>query len=369
MESQFCSGNRTLFRLDLSGATDLLALGVERPVVNAALETTLPENLGTAFAVPILPVARSVVSNLAASGIGEGTGFAMAPSADGLLLATSDSYRLWERLPLAGGAIGGVCTSFLDFVALTSIGQFSLTPRSFDPSRQDAGLGLRNEPVLGLRQVTELLRAPTLSSDMVYAIDGGLARQVPGSPGFDESVAARDLVLDTTVFSDAAELQSDSRIGELQVSSLDGDSDGDGIFESIHAFGGRSLMTFDTELAVLSDTGDSVDRELRRRDPMGLARYEALAPTSGARGVRAIPVTPTDNQIVVAFPGAGLVAIFDGSNPASPRFVGILPSQVGAQPVDLAGFYATLVGGEFVEMVLVLDRGNGTVDVIRRGPF
>ncbi|MEM6572072.1 MAG: esterase-like activity of phytase family protein, partial [Planctomycetota bacterium] len=361
VEDGSCGGGRALVRFDLAGATDLLALGPDRPAVDAGLETTEPGELGTAFAVPIVPVRKTVLADLSAAGLTGVYGLSIASTGSGsqLAFATSDLHRV----ELTGGASGpgGVCSFFIDANPTASLGLVDIAPRSFDPSDLDGGFDPRSYPVAAFRQVASVVVPRTLGSPpTVYAVDGGLVRSVGGL--FEEAADARDRTLDTSVFPDPNALLADDAIGPLRVSALDGDVDGDGLDEVIRAFGGRSLLTLDEDLEVLHDSGHGLTRALFQRRPDLEARLEAAAPLAGIAPTSAV-LFSFDSMLAVGCEGAGTVAVFDPRSREAPVLLDLLELARGARPVDVEGFEWNVAPGDRRYVVLALDAENGTLDV------
>ncbi|MEM9383284.1 MAG: esterase-like activity of phytase family protein, partial [Planctomycetota bacterium] len=367
VEDGSCGGGRSLVRFDLAGATDLLALGPDRPAVDAGLETTEPCDLPTAFTVPIVPVQKTVLADLSAAGLTDAFGLSIADEGSGasLAYATNDLHRV----ELSGGGAGGgvVCSFLLDGSPATTLGLLDVAPRAFDPTGLDGGSELRNYPVSAFRQVTSVVSSRIFSQDpLVYAVDGGLVRDAVGS--FDEVAVARERTLDTTVFPKPAALLADDAIGPLRVSAVDGDPNGDGLDEAIRAFGGRSLLTLDEDLDVPYETGHGLTRALLRRRPDLEARLEAsaslagLAPTSAA-------MLGFDSILAVGCEGAGTVAVFDPRSREAPVLLDLLDLAPAARPVDVEGFDWDVAPGDRRHVVLALDAENGTLDVFTYRPF
>jgi 2',3'-cyclic-nucleotide 2'-phosphodiesterase/3'-nucleotidase/5'-nucleotidase len=78
--------------------------------------------------------------------------------------------------------------------------------------------------------------------------------------GYGEEARLGDLVLDATVFPNAAELQREENLGRLRVSTASTDTDGDGLVDRIAAFGGRSFSIWDAAGNLVFDSGDAIER-------------------------------------------------------------------------------------------------------------
>jgi hypothetical protein len=69
-----------------------------------------------------------------------------------------------------------------------------------------------------------------------------------------------DLNLDPKAFPNAAELQADEALGRLTVTTANGDTDGDGDFDELYAFGGRSFSIWDEQGELVYDSGDDLEQ-------------------------------------------------------------------------------------------------------------
>ncbi len=74
---------------------------------------------------------------------------------------------------------------------------------------------------------------------------------------FSEEARIKDLSLDTTAFADAATLKNNNAFGRLKVTKTLGDANGDGSYEQLFAFGGRSFSIMETTRSGLVQVFDS----------------------------------------------------------------------------------------------------------------
>jgi hypothetical protein len=79
-------------------------------------------------------------------------------------------------------------------------------------------------------------------------------------PGFREDVRLSTRNLDTTVFPDGADLKRTNNLGRLNVSSVDGDLDGDGDLDAIYSYGARSFSIRDAVGNLIFDSGDQLEQ-------------------------------------------------------------------------------------------------------------
>jgi 2',3'-cyclic-nucleotide 2'-phosphodiesterase / 3'-nucleotidase / 5'-nucleotidase len=114
-----------------------------------------------------------------------------------------------------------------------------------------------------------------------YHPDGFAAYQVAGeiflvsanegdpreSTAFVEEAQLRTLTLDAEVFPNAAVLQEERNLGRLRVSRVDGDLDGDGAFDAVFAYGGRSFAIWNGAGELVFDSGDELERIIAEAVP------------------------------------------------------------------------------------------------------
>ena len=135
---------------------------------------------------------------------------------------------------------------------------------SFDASDQAADVLLANWPVRGMRQPDAIaafdLPATLGGGRYVITANEGDAREYSA---FTEAVRLGDpaYVLDPTAFPQAALLKNASALGRLNVTNRLGDTDGDGDFDQVYAFGGRSFSILNANTgALVHDSGDLLER-------------------------------------------------------------------------------------------------------------
>ena len=154
----------------------------------------------------------------------------------------------------------------MQFTALRPLGyqDHGLPGFSFDASDQAADVLLANWPVRGMRQPDAIaafdLPAALGGGRYVITANEGDAREYSA---FTEAVRLGDpaYVLDPTAFPQAALLKNASALGRLNVTNRLGDTDGDGDFDQIYAFGGRSFSILNASTgALVHDSGDLLER-------------------------------------------------------------------------------------------------------------
>lgn len=135
---------------------------------------------------------------------------------------------------------------------------------AFDASDRDGGIRIHTAPVHGMRQPDTIACYRVNGRDYIVTANEGDPRNYPA---FNEQARVKDLTLDPAAFPDRDDLQQDERLGRLRVSAATGDTDNDGEYDHLHAFGSRSITIFDRVGNVISDTGSLFERTVARLDP------------------------------------------------------------------------------------------------------
>jgi hypothetical protein len=221
-----------LYRVDLTGAGDVRAL--ERGGL-AADAAALEALLGSHALVPVHKRVSFGVSN---PGADVGAGLAALPGGRVALLGGAGLELSSGRVGAASAPAPGAVLGVVSFD-----GQGGL-----DASDRDGTARLDRWPVLGAYMPDGIATLRAGGDDYFITANEGDTR------GYDVE-RLRDLELDPSRFPNAAALQSSASLGRLKVSSLDGDLDGDGDLDEVHAFGARSLSVWDRAGRLVFDTG------------------------------------------------------------------------------------------------------------------
>lgn len=158
-----------------------------------------------------------------------------------------------------------IATATITDILPLGLKDHSVTGRGLDPSDRDtsvnAGINIANWPVMGMYMPDTIASYSAGGKAFYVTANEGDARDYTGLTE-EVRVGASSYVLDPTVFPNAADLKAAANLGRLTVSSKTGDTDGDGDFDQIHVFGGRSFSIFDDAGALVFDSGDDLERRL-----------------------------------------------------------------------------------------------------------
>ena len=137
-----------------------------------------------------------------------------------------------------------------------------------DASDRDGGADIQTWPVQGLYTPDAIAAFERHGRTYLVTANEGDNREYGD---YEDVARVGDLALDPGAFPDAAALQADAALGRLEVSTADGDTDGDGDHDALYAFGGRSFSIWELgkrgELTLAFDSGDLIERTLAAEAP------------------------------------------------------------------------------------------------------
>ncbi|WP_339685210.1 choice-of-anchor I family protein [Gimesia maris] len=181
------------------------------------------------------------------------------------IAVSPDSKTAWVSLQEANAfAIIDLETSKLVDLVPLGYKDHSLPENAFDASNKDKKIQLRTWPVKGMYQPDAIYSFEVDGTAYVITADEGDHRDFDG---FSEKARVGDLKLDPKKFPNAKELQSPKALGRLMVTSSNGDADGDGLYEEIYCFGGRSFSIRSAEGQLIYNNGNEFERIIANRFP------------------------------------------------------------------------------------------------------
>jgi 2',3'-cyclic-nucleotide 2'-phosphodiesterase (5'-nucleotidase family)/endonuclease/exonuclease/phosphatase family metal-dependent hydrolase len=189
-----------------------------------------------------------------------------------------------------------------------------------DTSDEDGAIAIGPAPVFGLFQ-PDAIASYTAGGETFYVTaNEGDSR--------DEDVDIEDVALDPEAFPNADALQAEENLGALEISNIDGDTDGDGDFDQLFAFGARSFSIWDEAGNLVFDSADDFERITAEAFPDFFNSdndENSFDTRSDNKGPEPEGVTlgEIDGQ-TYAFVGlerVGGVMVYDVTNPYLPEFV------------------------------------------------
>ncbi|SHO62042.1 choice-of-anchor I family protein [Algoriphagus zhangzhouensis] len=127
---------------------------------------------------------------------------------------------------------------------------YSKKANVLDPSDKDDAIELGNWPLKTYFMPDAIVAYSVGNTDFLITANEGDAREYDG---FEEESRVEDLMLDETAFPNWEELQKKGNLGRYTATTISGDLDGDGDFDEIHGFGGRSFTIWNANGAMVND--------------------------------------------------------------------------------------------------------------------
>lgn len=162
-------------------------------------------------------------------------------------------------------AIGVLSLVSGTFVDILPLGYKSHALSGLDASDRDGRINITTYANLfGMYQPDAIALYEVAGQTYIVTANEGDARDYAT---FAEEARVKDLKLDPVAFPNAAELQADAALGRLIVTTTLGDANGDGLYEELYAFGGRSFSIWDTQGNLVFDSGSQFEEIIAQRFP------------------------------------------------------------------------------------------------------
>lgn len=325
-------GKKFIFEIDLKGATDVLSLtlplangSTAYPLLGGTLEQQTPDDL---LALGIQPVFKRKVTNLPSLGYLAGDkpeGLALLPN-NQLAVLNDNDFGLLDQ------AIAGDGTAPLNPNPIApALGIISFDGGNLlDASDQDNGINLQSWPTFGMYQPDSVTTYSLGDQTFYLTANEGDARDYDA---FSEETRMNDLAVDDsvllgTVFTNTATLLSDENMGRLRTSDQFGDLDGDGDFDLLYSYGGRSFTIWDQFGNLVFDSGADFEAITASLVP-DIFNSNGLADTFDTRSddKGPEPEALTVGQIngrtyaFIGFERTGGIIVYDITNPYQPIFI------------------------------------------------
>jgi DNA-binding beta-propeller fold protein YncE len=240
-----------------------------------------------------------------------------------------------------------VATSTVTSIRPLGLKDHNLVGNGIDPSDRDGlggtgAIGIRQVRVRGMYQPDAVATYTLGGQTYLVTANEGDARDYQG---FAEEVrvGSSGYVLDPTAFPDAASLKNNANLGRLTVSRATGDSDGDGDFDQIHLFGGRSFSIFDTAGNLVFDSGDALERITAEQIPAffnstnSANEFDTRSDNKGPEPEGVVLGEVAGRMLAfIGLERIGGVMVYDITVPASPSFLQYLNTRDFTQPANTA---------------------------------
>ena len=265
-------------------------------------------------------------------------------------------------------AIIDIATATVTEIKPLGFKDHSLPANAFDPSDQDGGINIKTWPVYGMYQPDAIALYTVNGQPYIISANEGDARVYSG---YSEEFRVNQVNLDTDVFFNANILSQASNLGRLRITTSLGDTNGDGKFESLYAYGTRSFSIWDANVSLIYDSGSDFERITAVQIPnlynseLGLAaEFDQRSDNKGPEP-EAVAISIINGQYY-AFIGlerTGGVMVYNVNDPYNPYFVSYISAQAGdAAPEDVKIIDA-VDSPNGKSLILVANEASGTISI------
>ena len=239
---------------------------------------------------------------------------------------------------------------------------WSTGKNKLDASNRSASVNLRNWPIQSFYMPDAIKAFEAGGRDYIVTANEGDAREYDA---YDEESRVEDEVLDPTAFPNRAHLQMEDSLGRLKISTAQGDTDGDGDFDALYGYGGRSFSVWDAAGNLVWDSGAEFAQEVFNAYPNNFnannddnSSFKSRSDDKGCEP-EAVEIAMI-NGYRLAFIGLermGGIMVYDLTNPNQPSFVSyFLPRDFSVAASDRA---AGDLGPEDLRFVSASQSPNG----------
>ncbi len=247
------------------------------------------------------------------------------------ITVSANSEKAWVALQ-ENNAIAEINITNKVITELWPLGtkNYNTVGNGFDASDNNGIVAISNWPVKGFYLPDGVANYSVAGVNYIVTANEGDEKEYTG---FVERTTVNNaaVILDPTIFPNAAVLKEDHNLGRFRISNLQGDTDNDGDYDELYAVGARSFSIFNADTKQLVyDSGDDFEM-ITSTDPAVSPIFNAdnesnaFKNRSRAKGPEPEGVTvATIDGKVYAFIGlerVGGVMVYDITNPASPTFV------------------------------------------------
>ncbi|NEV64077.1 choice-of-anchor I family protein [Thiorhodococcus minor] len=202
-----------------------------------------------------------------------------------------------------------------------------LVENALDPSNRDDAIAINNWPVYGMYQPDGIAAYRTFGGTYLVTAGEGDSRDYDG---YSEEERVKDVELDPDAFPNAEFLQENENLGRLNITTANGDTDDDGDFDELYAYGSRSLSIWDRKGRLVWDSGSELE-DIIAAHPDFAEHFNCTNDDNDCFDNRSDDKGPEPEGVVVgqilgrqyAFVGLeriGGIMVYDVTNPRRPVF-------------------------------------------------
>lgn len=235
------------------------------------------------------------------------------------IAVSENSHYAWVSLQENNGmAKIDIRSKTIEAIYPLGFKDYSLAENSLDASDRDGIKDLKNWPVFGMYQPDALVSAKIRGRDYIFSANEGDARDYDT---FSEEERIEDLILDATIFPNAATLQQQENLGRLEITTELGDIDNDGAYEELYSYGARSFSVWSPFGDLLYDSGNDIAETTLALTPDRFNDDDGRSDAKGGEPESVEILKIARNYFLfVGLERNDQILVYDVTNPTSPLF-------------------------------------------------
>lgn len=250
------------------------------------------------------------------------------------IAVAQNSKKAWVTLQ-ENNAIAVIDLETRTIIDILPLGfkNYNLDANAIDVSDNDGGVFFNPWKVKGVYMPDGIAVLPNNNIPLVYTANEGDSREYSGYSEI-RRVSHASVVLDPTAFPNPAEWKQNNKLGRLNITTTLGDTDGDGDFDELYSFGGRSFSIWNGETGVqVFDSKNEVDKKTFEYLP-GSLYPDNRSDDKGAEpeGIT-IGRVGNKNLLFVGLERANAIMVYELTNPQRPEFRQWLPTGIAPEGV------------------------------------
>ncbi len=273
---------------------------------------------------------------------------------------SSDSKTAWVTLQENNG-VAKIDLASKKIATIFPLGfkDYNIAENMMDISDKDAGFLPNLWKVKGMFQPDVISNFEVNGTSYFVTANEGDAREYSAFVDV-KRISDVSVILDPTIFPNAATLKGDASMGRLNINTKMGDTDGDGDFDELVSFGARSFSIWNGSTGqMVYDSKNDLDKRAKE-----LGVYDDKRSDDKSVEPESVVVVKmgTKNILFVGLERADALMVYDVTNPVSPVFLQSL--KTGDAPEGLL-FIPAEKSPTKRSLVVVSSEGDGTVKIFQ----
>lgn len=249
---------------------------------------------------------------------------ALAPSR----VSISPDSRLIHVVLQANNALAVIDADSGGLMAFRGLGFQDFSGSPFDVSDADGSIRFGTWPIKALNQPADITAFAHNGDTLLVTANQGWVEPLEDPESWNDLRRVANVSLDPALFAVPSDLQDELAVGRFVVSASAGDVDGDGDFDQLVGFGGRSFSMLSSDGEKIYDSGSLISQFVAAARPSGFNAIapglpaDAGSPLSGSAPQSIAVLETFGTRYVFVGLGSGGLAVFDATSPTNVRWAG-----------------------------------------------